>query len=274
MKGRGLQIVKDLRDIAMNGDTFKKLVYPKIAASRGALQTACQLLTIFLVFGTFFLTGCGKRYYDYPSYLPFEIGDFQNGGMGRFKTSYIIEQIDNHYQGTDPGPIAVTTMVNLDDLYSTSSFGRMYSEQLMSELAMRGYQVVELRHADSLQFLTSAGEFGLSRDMSSLRQVRNLGGVVVGTYSVSPERVYVNVRLIEPSNSMIVSAASVEMGRSEEISRMLRQGGMNTALERIPVRHIGLTTYPMAMGGSWSQRVYDLEELGPAPMLPKVAAKK
>lgn len=211
-----------------------------------------------------FVAGCSKRYDDVPTYWPFSLGDSENQSVGRFKSSYIVEQIDGYYRGVNPGPIGVTTFVNSDDLYSTSSFGRMYSEQIMSELAMRGYDVVELRHADAMQFISSRGEFALSRDPSSVRRERELGGVVVGTYVVSPVRVYVNARLLDPSSSMVLSAGSVEMPKTAEISRMLRVGSMPTTLERIPVRHIGLSTYPMAMFPSEGQRIYDIEESGPS----------
>jgi len=124
----------------------------------------------------------------------------------------------------------------------------------MSELAMRGYDVIELRHSDALQFLKSDGEFALSRDVNSIRRERELGGVVVGTYMASPVRVYVNVRLIDPSSSIILSAGSVEMAKTDELARLLRGGAFPSTLERIPVKHLGLSTYPVnvfAPAQSW-----------------------
>lgn len=223
--------------------------------------------------------GCSKRYSDLPAFLPFPVKDYPNESVGRFKSSYLVEQIDTYYRGTDPGPIGITTLVNLDDLYATSSFGRMYAEQLMSELAMRGYDVVELRHSDALQFLSSAGEFALSRDLGSVRRERRLGAVVVGTYSVSPERVYVNARLLDPSTSMVLSAGSVEMEKTPEITRMLRGGSFAGTLERIPVRHIGLSTFPATAFPAGRGHAYDLEEEGgaawaPAAKLPPLRAGK
>ncbi len=192
------------------------------------------------------LSGCSKRYDDMPVFLPINLGESENQSVGRFKTSFVVDQIDYFYRGTGNGPIGVTTLVNLDDLYNTSSFGRMYAEQMMSELAMRGFDVVELRHADALQFLADSGEFALSRDIGSVRRARDLSGVVVGTYVASPERVYVNVRMIDPSTSMIVSSASAEMSKTKEIARMLRGGSSMPVLERIPVKHLGRAVYPLA----------------------------
>ncbi len=208
----------------------------------------------------FSLCACSKRYSDLPAFSPVDLSDYENYSVGRFKTSYLAEQIDEFYRGTNPGPLGVTTFVNLDDLYTTSSFGRMISEQLMSELAMRGFDVIELRHSDALQFLNPSGEFGLSRDIAVVRRNRDLGGVVVGTYVISPERVYLNARLVEPSTSMVLSAGSVEMPKTKEIARLVRAGGLPGTLERIPVRHLGLSTYPLNPFPSYVSRSFESEE--------------
>ena len=263
----------------------EKMLTQRPSGLEQVLQRACQIFTFAAILGVLtFAAGCSKRYDDVPAYWPFSLGDSENESVGRFKTSYIVDQIDNYYRGVNPGPIGVTTFVNSDDLYSTSSFGRMYSEQVMSELAMRGYDVIEMRHSDAMQFISSRGEFALSRDPSSVRRERELGGVVVGTYVVSPVRVYVNARLLDPSSSMVLSAGSVEMSKTAELSRMLRVGSMPSSLERIQVRHVGLATYPMGMFPSEGQRVYDLEESGPGqpigaqpqflPYAPNKAPKK
>ena len=221
------------------------------------IQFLCQLLAGVLLLGLLFLTGCSKRYSDLPAYSLIPVGDYKNESVGRFKTSYLVDQIDEYYRGTHPGPIGVTTFVNLDDLYNTSTFGRVMGEMVMGELAMRGFDVLELRHSDALQFLGSDGEFALSRDVSAIKKERDLGGVVVGTYVASPQRVYVNARLLDPSSSMVLSAASVEMDKSAEIARLLRGGSFPATLERIPVRHLGIATYPMnvmAPGNHWLEQ--------------------
>lgn len=227
---------------------------PAYAYSRKSFQFLVVLSLLIVS------SACSRRYDDLPAYWPFAFKDYPNRSVGRFKTAYLVDQIDNYYRGTAPGPIGVTTFVNVDDLYTTSTFGRMVAEQVMSELTMKGYDVVELRHSDALQFLNPAGEFALSRDIASVRRQRDLGGVVVGTYTVSPVRVYLNARLLDPSSSMVLSAGSVEMSKSYEITRMLRGGAVPATMERIPVRHLGLSTYPMNGMPEYVSRAYDNED--------------
>jgi len=205
-----------------------------------------------------------------PAYWPVPTKEYDNFGPGRFKTALLAHQIDKFYRGSTPGPIGVTTFVNIDDLYASSTFGRMVGEQLMSELAMKGFDVVELRHADALQFLDSAGEFALSRDVRAVRPHRNLAAVVVGTYVVSPDRVYVNARLVEPSTSLILSAGSVEMSKTRELAKMLRGGSIPGSLERIPVKHLGYAGEASPFDAM--RRQWLMEEGGTAPMQPSLQA--
>lgn len=211
-------------------------------------QVTCHITSfLFILMSILPFSGCSKRYSDLPAYSPINLRDHTNHSVGRFKTSYLADQIDEYYRGTDPGPIGLTTFVNVDDLYSTSTFGRIVAEQLMSELAMKGYDVVEMRHSDAIQFLSSAGEFALSRNVAAVRPTRDLGGVIVGTYVASPERVYLNARLLDPRTSLVLSAGSVEMEKTREIARLLRGGGIVTSMERIPVKHLGWYRYPLQL---------------------------
>lgn len=208
------------------------------------------LLSVIIL--ALFALSCSRRYSDLPAYSASPIiTDSENKSVGRFKTSYLAEQIHAYFRGNAGGPIAVSTFVDLDDLYSTSTFGRVLSEQLMSELVMLGYNVIELRKADALQLLPTQGEFALSRDTRVLKSMQDIAGMVVGTYVDSPIRVYVNARLIDPSSSMIISAGSVEMEKTREIAKLVRRNHLPATLERIPVRHLGYSSHPVPYYWPW-----------------------
>lgn len=202
------------------------------------------------------MAGCGRNaelIYNYA------LNDEESYVRSPFRTAEIATQIDKFYRGVQPGPVGVTTFVDLNDLYKTSAFGRIYAEQLMGELAVRGYDVVELRQSDALQFLGNGGEFGLSRDVSEIRRSRDLGAIIVGTYMASPSRVYVNARLINPANSAVLSAGAVEIDRTREIAKLLQFGGLPGSLERIPVKHLSQGSVPQR------RAAFDPLEAAPAP---------
>ncbi|MDZ4786614.1 MAG: FlgO family outer membrane protein [bacterium] len=231
-----------------------------VHAIRDNIQILGQLL--LLVALIIIASGCSKRYGDMPTFMPINLGNPENYGVGTFKTSYIADQIDFYYRGTSTGPIGVTTIVNLNELYGTSAFGRVFSEQMISELVMRGYDVVELRQSDALQFVSDTGEFVLSRDPGTVRKSYDLAAVLAGTYVASADRVYVNVRLIDPSTSVILSSGSVELAKTYEVAKLLRGGSMPSSLERIPVKHMAQQTYPLTLFQAKYVTPYDQEELG------------
>ena len=208
------------------------------------------ILTILALCPLFLATSCSKRYSDLPAFSSFPIFDSYNYSVGRFKTSYLADQIHAYYGGFTNNPIGIATFVDLDNLYNSSSFGRFYGEQLMTELSMRGYNVIELRKADVVQIMTNQGEFGLSREIEALKGFQDLSALIVGTYVVSPQRVYVNARLIEPRTARVLSAGSVEMKKTKEIARLLRTNSLPPSMERIPVKNLGYSS-PLPPFNPW-----------------------
>ncbi len=227
-------------------------------------------------------SACSKRYQDLPTFMPFLPRDVQNDSVGRFKTSYLADQIYAYYNGNLSGPIVVTTFVDVNNLYETSSFGRILSEQLISELSMRGFNVIELRLAEALQIMHDKGEFGLSRDTATLKREHKISTIVTGTYASSPDRVYLNVRLIDPKTSFITSVGSVEMSKSEEIARLMRTTVSPQVLERIPVRHLGYGRSPelhyrlFEPNSNWApdEEEFGVEEKRPAVIKPELGLKQ
>jgi TolB-like protein len=199
-------------------------------------------LISFIIFTAFitFNTGCSKRYQDLPTFVGIPFEDSVNYSVGRFKTSYMADQIHAYFRGNLAAPIAVTTFVEIDNLYQSSTFGRILAEQLISELSMRGYKVIEIRLSDAVQIMEDQGEMGLSREVQTLRPNQEIAGLVVGTYASSTDRVYVNARIIDPKSSQVISVGSVEMAKSNEIAQLLRTNSFSSSLERIPVRNLSV----------------------------------
>lgn len=114
--------------------------------------------------------------------------------------------------------IAVSSFVNLNDLYRTSSLGRFFSEQLISDLQQAGAEVIEVRKSPAIMIKEGAGEYGLSRDIEELSYVQDAQAMIVGTYTFVENQLFVNVRLIGNSDNKVLSSASLVFGL-DEISR-------------------------------------------------------
>ena len=105
--------------------------------------------------------------------------------------------------------VAVSTFVTLDNLYATSSFGRFLGEQLLSTLQQSGLEVIEVRKTPGMMVSPHHGEYALSRSMDELGLVQAAQAVVVGTYTVAGQEVFVNARLLRNEDNRVLSSASM-----------------------------------------------------------------
>ncbi|MBU1404171.1 MAG: hypothetical protein KKE83_12390 [Proteobacteria bacterium] len=105
--------------------------------------------------------------------------------------------------------VAVSTFVSLDNLYATSSLGRYLGEQLLSTLQQEGLEVIEVRKTPGLMVSPYHGEYALSRSMDEIGLVQNAQAVVVGTYAVAGQEIFVNARLLRNDDNRVLSSASL-----------------------------------------------------------------
>ena len=121
--------------------------------------------------------------------------------------------------------ILAATMVNLDNLDESSSFGRLVMQQIGSRLSQYGYRVMDVRLRADMA-IRPDGEFMLSRDVSKLMQ-SNYGAeaVLVGTYSIAGANVYCSVRVLRLSDSAEVAAYEYYLPRRGDTARLLRGSG-------------------------------------------------
>ncbi len=118
-----------------------------------------------------------------------------------------------------------TTMVNLDDLYQTSKFGRVLSESLATRLFRHGYGVIELRKINGLLIKDKSGELVLSRETGKLAKEHEANAIVAGTYSMTPRSIIINVKVLDVVSQDVLSVAGLEIDRSPAINYMLADGG-------------------------------------------------
>lgn len=108
-------------------------------------------------------------------------------------------------------PVLVSTVVNLDRLEESSSFGRMVAEQVSAGLIKHGVPVIELRMRNELFIRSSQGELMLSREVRDLTASHSAQFVVVGTYTVAGSTAYVTLRAVDPLTNIAHAAHSYTM---------------------------------------------------------------
>ncbi len=120
--------------------------------------------------------------------------------------------------------LILTTVVDIDNLYATSRFGRTLTESLSTSLFRHGFGVVEIRKASRILVRSQAGELMLSRDAKLLASDQNANVILTGTYSLTPQTVIVNLKLTDAASQQVLSVAGMELQRSMTINHLLAAG--------------------------------------------------
>lgn len=118
-------------------------------------------------------------------------------------------------------PIVVATMVSIDNLDKSSTFGRLASQLVSSRLAQRGYLVKDLTYMRALTVQPSTGEMVLSRDAARMSASVNAQAIVAGTYAVGGREIYLNIRMLRAEDGAILSSADVVVPLDKNTEPML-----------------------------------------------------
>lgn len=106
--------------------------------------------------------------------------------------------------------VILTSFVNLDDLNTTSTLGRLLSESMFNELHIRKFSVTDFRGQDAVT-VNEDGEFHITRDVDKLKDnVDAVEFILVGTYvKFENESLLINARIIDSVSGKILSTARV-----------------------------------------------------------------
>ncbi len=98
----------------------------------------------------------------------------------------------------------------------------MASQQLVSQLTAAGYAVKEMLLRDSVYISASQGEFLLSREISEISTEHDAQAVLVATYAVGENNVFVTARLIRTADSVILASHDYAIPYTRDMRILLR----------------------------------------------------
>lgn len=122
----------------------------------------------------------------------------------------------------DPAlPIISVSFSSVDDLERSSSFGRIASQQVASTFVNSGFTVNEVLFRDSLYVKDGSGEFMLSRNLSKITAAHSVQAVIVGTYAVGQDEIYVSSKVIDARTRMILASNDYTMPLDANLKKLL-----------------------------------------------------
>ncbi len=119
--------------------------------------------------------------------------------------------------------IIAASFSNINNLTQSSSFGRVTSQQLVSQFTASGYSVVDMLLRNNVYVSQVQGEFLLSREVSAISAEHNAQLVLVGTYAVGSSNVFVTAKLIRAIDSVIIASHDYVLPNTRDMRTLLRE---------------------------------------------------
>jgi TolB-like protein len=103
-------------------------------------------------------------------------------------------------------PLLIATLVNINALDESSGFGRMVAEQISAKFSHQGFSMVEMKFRDNVYVKQNVGELLLTREIKDIAHQHKAQAVIVGTYAESDRFVFVNLKVIRPTDNIVISS--------------------------------------------------------------------
>lgn len=180
-------------------------------------------LTIFLLFGLLFqslLAGCAGHGSTVSLAAKPGLVDAQEL---RLKLRELADQLLASTPNEGIGNLVAmpTSFVDVDHKNQTSALGNLCAESLIYEFNQRGYPVSEYRLSGDVDVLLGQGDFALLRQGVTKTAGKQWAALMVGTYAVAGDSVFVNGRLVRASDGMVLRTGQVLLPKNELVASML-----------------------------------------------------
>lgn len=119
-------------------------------------------------------------------------------------------------------PLIFASFVNINNLEKSSSFGRIVSQQFATYFASVGYNVAEMLLRQNVYIKQQQGEFLLSRELRNISKQHNAQAVIVGTYAVGKNSVYITSKMVDTRTNAIISSVDYELPIGPNTRLLLR----------------------------------------------------
>ena len=203
----------------------------------------------FLIFLILCLCGCSsfrnfgrtsKRYSNLPVYSAKSVHNYPNLSAGRYKISFVAEQLTRVFKLEDLRDTSVI-ILPIHEIGKPkniiSSFGTYFSEQLKTELYLNDFTVLYpgqvLEEQLSTYLAGNMDYFMSAQDNPILDKLVASGvmAVISGLYQVSADKIYVNVQMILLENSELISIGTCELKKDKDIMSLINKKKIITRAE-------------------------------------------
>lgn len=138
------------------------------------------------------------------------VGKVNVAGYVNRIASSIAEQLgqNKNFDNFEGTPIAIMSIVDMNNFKKTSPVAKRISENLIHEMHVRGYKVVDYKAMCKIEIDTN-GDYVFSRAIKDLQNQRTIAYALSGTYTNYKDGMAINVRILDIKTSIVLSTAQV-----------------------------------------------------------------
>ena len=114
------------------------------------------------------------------------------------------------------------SFVNINNLDKSSSFGRIISQQFSTYFASAGYNVAEMLLRQNVYIKQQQGEFLLSRELKEISKQHNAHAVIVGTYAVGKNSIYITAKMVDTRTNEVISSVDYALPMGPDTRLLLK----------------------------------------------------
>jgi len=118
-------------------------------------------------------------------------------------------------------PLIVGTLVDINVLEKSSTLGRMVSEQISAVFSQAGYQMIEMKFRENIYMKRNEGELLLTREITEVAKQHGAQAVIVGTYGVAADALFINLKVVQPSTNLVLAAHDYALPLDSNVRAML-----------------------------------------------------
>lgn len=171
-------------------------------------KTTMTLLCLFAIS----LSGCSRYYYhdDAP--------DDEN--LVDVSYNAVENLLSNLKQPLPSGSVVViNSLVNVDDLSQSFSFGRILSDQISSAFHRSGYRIVGMELPTEIFAKNDSGILYLADETKQALNDINASALVIGVFAPGKRNAYVSLKIYDIASENVISSTdlSVPMGPDAKV---------------------------------------------------------
>ena len=122
-------------------------------------------------------------------------------------------------------PLIVATIVDINALEKSSTMGRLVSEQISAVFSQAGHRMVEMKFRENVYMKRNEGELLLTRELTAVAKQHNAQAVIVGTYAIASDVVFINLKVVQPNSNLVLAAHDYALPLDANLRAMLMSSG-------------------------------------------------